>query len=85
MTSSGSRKRPRTIVFDDPWSVLHFVLGFMTRLLKDLGLWIVSLAIFVAFVAYEVVEQESRFCKLGDFVEYLIGYTMADLALGDLR
>ena len=79
MTSSGSRKRPRIIIFDDRWSFLHFVLGFLTRLLKDLGLWTISLIIFVAFIAYEWREQENRFCKLGDFVEFVLGSMLYDL------
>jgi len=73
------RRGNRLIIFDDHWSVLHFVLGMVTKLMAHLGLWIVSTVIFVVFVVYEWWEQESRFCKLGDFIEFILGYVFADM------
>ena len=81
MTGSGSRRRSRLIVFDDHWSYLHLALGAVTRVLASLGAPWLAIAILLAFIAWEVNEQEKVYCKLGDFVEFLVGYVLADLAL----
>ena len=75
------RRGPRIIVFDDPWSFLHFILGIATKFLSRIGLAWLSLAIFVAFVAWEVIEQENRFCKLGDFIEFVLGWICGSILL----
>ena len=68
----------RLIVFDDINSFIHLVLGFLVVALRRLGLGIVSIAIIVVYTAYQVLEKEKSLNKLGDFIEFLIGYILGE-------
>jgi len=74
------RRCDRMIVFDDPWSFLHFALGIATKIAALMGMAWLSIPIFVAFTVWETIEQEGTHWKLGDYIEYLLGYTLADIA-----
>ena len=66
----------RVEVFDDRKSVLHFILGFIPFFRP---------AIFIGFLAYELVELASKKEKvkyfLGDLLEYSLGFTFGSLLL----
>ena len=49
--------------------VVHFVLGFLTWLLKPF-----SIVIFIVFFVYQVVEDEPLVESLKDFVIYMLGF-----------
>ena len=59
--------------FDDPYSYLHPVMGFLARS-GPLGN-----LILVGFVVYQLFEKEPMPNKIGDFVEFGIGYVAAGL------
>jgi len=59
----------KIVLFDDPKSLLHTILGVFTPLLPKL---------FIAFLMYEVIEtlykeEEKKGEFLGDLIEYLMG------------
>ena len=68
-------------VFDDMWSYLHTLWGMLTRIAVHFMPWL-SLLMFTGFVIYEVVEdrwlREVGRAKC-DIMEYVIGYTLADI------
>jgi len=67
-------------VFDDIYSVGHAALGFAARFLA----WrtpYASAVLIIVYIIYEVLELEKKANKLGDFVEFLLGYVLADVIL----
>jgi len=69
------------MVFDDLASFLHAFLGFLTRKLKVFCWWL-ALAIFVVFWLYEAYEAYKfgdGYSFLGDLMEYIVGYMVADI------
>jgi len=58
-------------LFDDKNSVFHFLLGFWTYLLGNVGLLLLAF-----FLVYEAREQENVYNKLGDMLEFAIGFIL---------
>jgi len=57
-------------VFDDKKSLFHFVAGMIAAMIG------VASIIFIAlFVFYQIREKENDLNKLGDFIEFLLGYS----------
>ena len=57
-------------VFDDKKSLLHFAVGAIVAMTG------VASIIFIAlFVFYQIREKENDLNKLGDFIEFLLGYS----------
>jgi len=74
----------RNAVFDDLCSLLHLALGFMVRWLsasQDAVDRAVALVLTVAFIAYQVIEEEGGLMKLGDLVEFITGYILGEIIL----
>lgn len=69
------------VIFDDLRSLIHFVAGIATKILSRL-FTAGAVALFLAFVAYQLLEKEQGVKKLGDFIEYILGYIMADIVMG---
>jgi len=67
--------KERVTVFDDWKSWGHFVLGGVAA---QLGIF--SIFIILAFIWYQNREKEKQECKLGDYIEFLMGFS-AGLAL----
>ena len=68
----------RLIIFDDTSSVIHAVLGLATAILKKIGLGIASATIIVVYTVYQVLEREKDVNKLGDFIEFIVGYLIGE-------
>ena len=58
----------RVIIFDDLKSVFHFILGFLTPFLRDLGLIVVGI-----YLIYQYLDKDSPQERIGDIVEFLLG------------
>ena len=57
-------------VFDDKKSLFHFAAGMIAAMTG------VASIIFIAlFVFYQIREKENDLNKLGDFIEFLLGYS----------
>ncbi len=57
-------------VFDDKKSLFHFAAGVIAAMIG------VDSIIFIAlFVFYQIREKENDLNKLGDFIEFLLGYS----------
>ena len=57
-------------VFDDKKSLFHFAVGAIAAMIG------VASIIFIAlFVFYQIREKENDLNKLGDFIEFLLGYS----------
>ena len=67
--------KERVAVFDDWKSWGHFVLGVVAA---QLGIF--SILVILAFVLYQNREKEKQKFKLGDYIEFLMGFS-AGLAL----
>jgi len=59
-------------IFDNLKSIVHLLLGVITPLLDGLGY-----IIFLIFLIYQIHEKEDVYHKLGDFIEYLIGFIIS--------
>jgi uncharacterized membrane protein YhaH (DUF805 family) len=59
--------------FTDWTDALHAVLGFACAMLRS-AFWPLSLAMILAFVAYEALEAESRLDSYEDLVELMTGF-----------
>jgi len=67
----------RRIVFDDWRSWIHFALGFATAVSTKLPFLLpklIVMALFISFMYWEIAERENKLCKLGDFIEFLMGF-----------
>ena len=72
----------KSVVFDGVTSAFHFFLGFVTKyihVLNPLVGTVVALTVALSYLWYQVREPENPFNKLGDFVEYIYGYVVADI------
>lgn len=56
-------------IFDDKRSIGHFILGAIAAVLG-----VASIIIIFIFVFYQKKEKEPDLNKLGDFIEFLLGY-----------
>ena len=56
-------------VFDDKKSIWHFMLGLVSAYFKAL-----SIIIIFCYIIYQLREREKPESKLGDFIEFLLGY-----------
>ena len=56
-------------IFDDMRSLFHFFAGAISALLG-----IFSIIPIAIFTIYQLREEEEKINKLGDFVEFLLGY-----------
>ena len=57
-------------VFDDKKSIFHFITGVITAMTG-----VFSIFLILIFVLYQIREKESDLNKLGDFIEFLLGYS----------
>ncbi len=57
-------------VFDDSFSYIHPVVGYAAKS---------SPLLLIGFIAYQLFEKEPIASKLGDFVEFGLGYVAASL------
>jgi len=55
------------LIFEDKYSLVHALLGFLAGI-GD------SVAITLLFVGYQLAEKEKERRKLGDFIEYGVGF-----------
>ncbi len=63
------------VVYDDKWSILHTLFGFISGLL-NIG-WIA----FIAYTIYELIEYMLKSDRFpGDMVEFMIGLAASELA-----
>jgi len=69
------------MVFDDLASFLHTFLGILTRDLKVFCWWLALLLfmVFWLYEAYEAYRGKDGYSFLGDLMEYVIGYIVADI------
>ena len=56
-------------VFDDKKSIFHFAAGAIAAMTG-----VFSIFLILIFVLYQIKEEESDLNKLGDFIEFLLGY-----------
>jgi len=72
----------RWLIFDDRYSLIHTLLGVILRLGATEGLIgkVCSVIALTAFIAYEVLEND-EVMTLGDVMEALIGYVLADVVV----
>ena len=70
-------------IFDDVKSISHFILGLLSKIVKQYNVTIVLL-FYVIFIVYEIVEDKvthGRGRAKCDILEYIIGYILADILL----
>jgi len=67
----------RVPVFDDWKSFIHAVLGFTAEVTKHVCPAI-PITIVIAFTAYQVRERENPLKKLGDFIEFILGWLVGN-------
>ena len=67
-------------VFDDKLSFIHVLLGFMAGVASRISA-ILSIMLVVGYIVYQIAEQERGESKLGDFIEFILGYIISDIAL----
>ena len=65
-------------VFDDLFSIIHFLLGFIVGLLRSIGLSNFATLITLVYILYERLESDNVY-MIGDFVEFLLGVLFAEL------
>ena len=58
-------------VFDDIYSFLHVLLGFIAALFGMDA----SVSLTIVYTAYQLVDRDMRDEQLGDLVEYTVGFT----------
>jgi len=79
-----SRSCKSQVVFDDWYSLLHVLAGALTatflRIFPP-----TSLVIVITFTAYQVHEKEKELSKLGDFIEFIIGYLLGACLINTLN
>lgn len=66
-------QRHELSVFDDVKSIIHFLVGLTTSVLRCY-IPLLSLAIIALYIMYEVEERDSELNRLGDFVEFVMGF-----------
>jgi len=63
-------------IFDDKWSYLHFFLGALTAFFMPFSIPFVAI-----YLIYQIAERERYVYKLGDVIEFLLGYYCADIII----
>jgi len=63
-------------IFDDKNSFLHALLGALCALFIPY-----SIIVAVIYLVYQIAEKERLVYKLGDVIEFLLGYYIADTFL----
>ena len=63
-------------IFDDKYSILHALLGALCALFIPY-----SIIIAITYLIYQIAEKERMVYKLGDVIEFLLGYYVADTFL----
>ena len=70
----------KRVVFDGATSVIHVVLGFVSKVLAlicmPLG-WVLA----IVYMWYQMLDRDEPMNKLGDFIEFMYGYLLADILL----
>ena len=66
-------KRIKIYIFDDKYSILHAMLGALCALFIPY-----SIVFAVIYLVYQIAEKERLVYKLGDVIEFLLGYYTAD-------
>jgi len=69
-------KRIKIYIFDDKCSILHALLGALCALFIPY-----SIVFAVIYLVYQIAEKERLVYKLGDVIEFLLGYYTADTFL----
>ena len=64
-----NKRRQNRAIFDDKRSLFHFFAGAISALLG-----IFSIIPVLIFIIYQLLEEEEKINKIGDFVEFLLGY-----------
>ncbi|RLB79707.1 MAG: hypothetical protein DRH17_13355 [Deltaproteobacteria bacterium] len=68
----------KRVVFDGATSVIHVVLGFVSKVLAlicmPLG-WVLA----IVYMWYQMLDRDEPTKKLGDFIEFMYGYLLADI------
>jgi len=60
-------------IFDDKYSILHALLGALCALFIPY-----SIIIAITYLIYQIAEKERLVYKLGDVIEFLLGYYIID-------
>jgi len=71
-------------VFDDKKSIIHLFLGIAVRLSTYTHSVLAALAALIAtlsFIVYQITERELPCKKLGDFIEFIMGYIVCSILL----
>jgi len=58
-----------TYIFDDNRSIIHFCLGIIASIIP-----ILNIIIVLSFIIYQLFEEEYALYKLGDFIEFIMGF-----------
>ena len=69
-------------IFDDIYSFLHALLGFIAALIGDAG---ASVSITIVYTAYQVLDRDYAPEQLGDLVEYAAGFIAGLLVRAFIR
>jgi len=68
----------KRVVFDGATSVIHVVLGFVSKVLTLLWIplgWVLAFG----YMWYQIFDRDEPMNKLGDFIEFMYGYLLADI------
>jgi len=71
-------------VFDDKKSIIHLFLGIAVRLstyTHNVFAALAALIVTLSFIVYESKERELPYKKLGDFIEFIMGYILCSILL----
>jgi hypothetical protein len=60
--------------------ICHAVLGFLCAICRKLCWW-TALALFIAFAAYEALQEEPKATTYEDCVEFLVGFALGLILL----
>jgi len=70
MSNSNSGPLYKPFIFDDKKSFLHFAAGVIAAMTG-----VFSIFFILIFVLYQIKEEENDLNKIGDFIEFLLGYS----------
>ena len=63
-------------VFDDLNSFVHMVFGFVAGFATATYAAFIAPVIVTVYIAYETSEHEEEVNRIGDFVEFIVGYIL---------
>jgi len=72
------------VIFDDKKSIIHLFLGIAVRLsthTHNVLAALVALIVTLSFIVYQIIERELPCKKLGDFIEFIMGYILCSILL----